>query len=57
MLNMTKFFIAADSVEYVSIVFLHSDLQEHIFIKQPPYFVSSNSSQVCKRNKVIYSLK
>ena len=37
--------------------FLHSDLEENVFMQQPPGFVSSNPTQVCKLNKTIYDLK
>lgn len=37
--------------------FINADLQDAVYMQQPPEFEDSNSELVCKLNKVIYSLK
>ena len=37
--------------------FLHGDLQEKIYMEQPPGYVQDNSSLVCLLKKSLYSLK
>ena len=41
----------------VKSAFLHGDLQEEIYMAQPPRFVQSNSSLVCHLKKSLYGLK
>ncbi|KAM1228578.1 hypothetical protein EV1_007812 [Malus domestica] len=42
----------------ISNAFLHGDLQEELFIQQPPSFTDSNlPNHVCKLKKSLYSLK
>ena len=42
----------------VKITFLHGDLEENIYMKQPEGFmVASKESFVCKLKKSLYSLK
>jgi len=37
--------------------FLNGDLNEHMFMHQPPRFISINPNLVCKFEKVTYGLK
>ena len=37
--------------------FLHGNLQEGIYMEQPPGYVQNNSSLVCHLNKSLYVLK
>src|SRR5882757_5280586 len=41
----------------VKSIFLHGDLQEEIYMEQPPGYVQNNSSLVCRLKKSLYSLK
>ena len=41
----------------VKYAFLHGDLQEKIYMEQPPRYVQDNSSLVCLLNKSLYGLK
>ena len=41
----------------VKFAFLHGDLQEEIYMEQPPRYVQDNSSLVCLLNKSLYGLK
>jgi len=37
--------------------FLYGDLEESVYMVQPPGFITGNSNTVCKLNKAIYDLK
>ena len=41
----------------VKSVFLHGDLQEKIYMEQPPGYVQDNSNLVCHLKKSLYGLK
>jgi hypothetical protein len=41
----------------VKSVFLHGDLQEEIYMEQPPSYVQNDSSLVCHLKKSLYGLK
>jgi hypothetical protein len=41
----------------VKYAFLHGDLQEEIYMEQPPDFVQNDSSLVCRLKKPLYGLK
>ena len=41
----------------VKSAFLHGDLQEEIYMEQPPRYVQDNSSLVCLLKKSLYGLK
>lgn len=41
----------------VKTAFLHSDLEENIFMRQPDGFVTGKPGQVCRLKKAIYGLK
>jgi hypothetical protein len=41
----------------VKSTFLHGDLQEEIYMEQPPSYVQNDSSLVCRLEKYIYGLK
>ena len=41
----------------VKSTFLHGDLQEEIYMEQPPGYVQNNSSLVCRIKKSLYGLK
>jgi hypothetical protein len=41
----------------VKSVFLHRDLQEEIYMEQPPSYVHNDSSLVCRLKKSLYGLK
>ena len=41
----------------VKSTFLHGDLQEEIYMEQPPGYVQDNSILVCLLNKFLYGLK
>ena len=41
----------------VKSTFLHGDLQEEIYMEQPPGYVQNNSSLVCHLKKSLYGLK
>lgn len=41
----------------VKTAFLHGDLDEDLFMKQPEGFISKNPEYVCKLNKSLYGLK
>jgi hypothetical protein len=41
----------------VKFVFLHGDLQEKIYMEQPPGYVQNDSSLVCLLKKYLYGLK
>jgi hypothetical protein len=41
----------------VKYTFLHGDLQEEIYMEQPPGYVQSDSSLVCCLKKSLYGLK
>ena len=41
----------------VKSAFLHGDLQEEIYMEQPPRYVQDNSSLVCLLKKSLYVLK
>jgi hypothetical protein len=41
----------------VKSVFLHGDLQEEIYMEQPPRYVYNDSSLVCHLKKSLYGLK
>jgi len=38
-------------------VFLYDDLEEEVYIKQPPSYVAQGENMVCKLKKAIYGLK
>ena len=40
----------------VKSAFLHGDLQEEIYMEQPPRYVKDNSSLVCLLKKSLYGL-
>ena len=40
----------------VKCAFLHGDLQEKIYMEQPPRYVKKNSSLVCRLTKSLYGL-
>jgi len=37
--------------------FLHGDLNEHVYMQQPPRFASRDPTLVCRLHKTIYGLK
>ena len=41
----------------VKSTFLHGDLQEEIYMEQPPGYIQDNSSLVCLLKKYLYGLK
>jgi hypothetical protein len=41
----------------VKTAFLHGSIEEELYMKQPPGYVCSDSSLVCKLNKALYGLK
>ena len=41
----------------VKSAFLHGDLQEEIYMEQPPGYVQDNSSLACLLKKSLYGLK
>jgi hypothetical protein len=41
----------------VKSAFLHGDLQEEIYMEQPPGYVQNDSSLVCRLKKYLYGLK
>eukprot|EP00253_Pinus_taeda_P026270 PITA_26270 len=41
----------------VKSAFLHGDLREEIYMEQPPSFIKTDSSVVCRLNKSLYCLK
>jgi hypothetical protein len=41
----------------VKSAFLHGDLQEEIYMKQPPGYVQNDSSLVCRLKKYLYGFK
>ena len=41
----------------VKSTFLHGDLQEEIYMGQPPKYVQNNSSLVCNLKKSLYGIK
>lgn len=42
---------------HINNAFLNGDLQEKVYMQQPPGVVDSNTSLVCKLKKAIYGLK
>jgi hypothetical protein len=41
----------------VKTAFLHGSIEEELYMKQPPGYVCSDSSIVCRLNKALYGLK
>jgi len=41
----------------VKIAFLYGDLQEEVYIEQPPGYVAQGETKICRLKKAIYGLK
>ena len=41
----------------VNNTFLHGDLEEQLYMKMPPEFISSDNTKVCKLQKYLYGLR
>lgn len=43
---------------YVSNIFLYGDLDDEVYVEQPPcYMIEAESTKVCRLHKAIYGLK